>query len=83
VAGLDVTIDDRLVGSTSEPWTMGGPVATLRWLAARLAGSGLTLRRGQVILTGSPLPLFPAGPGSRVVADAGPLGTSRVEVAGP
>jgi 2-keto-4-pentenoate hydratase len=83
VMGLDVAIDDRLAGRTGEPWTMGGPAATLRWLAARLAGWGLPLRRGQVILTGSPLPLFPVGPGSRVVAEAGPLGMSRVEVDGP
>jgi 2-keto-4-pentenoate hydratase len=77
---IDVTIDDRLVGATSEPWTMGGPASTLRWLTARLAESDSQLRRGQVILTGSPLPLFPVGPGSRIVAEAGPLGRSSAEM---
>ncbi len=77
---LDVTIDDRLVGAMSEPWTMGGPASTLRWLTARLAESDLQLRRGQVILTGSPLPLFPVGPGSRIVAEARPLGRSSAEM---
>jgi 2-keto-4-pentenoate hydratase len=80
VDGLDVLIDDRLVGTTREPWTMDGPVTTLRWLASRLAGWGLPLRRGQVILTGSALPLFPAGPGRRVVAEARPLGISSVTI---
>ncbi len=80
VTELDVTIDDRIVGTTREPWTMGGPAATLRWLGARLAESGLRLRRGQVILTGSALPLFPVKPGSRVVAEARPLGMSCVEI---
>ena len=80
VEELDVTIDDRRVGMTREPWTMGGPAATLRWLTARLAEQGLQLRRGQVILTGSALPLFPVKPGSRVVAEARPLGMSSVEI---
>ena len=40
VQELDVTINDRLVGTTREPWTMGGPATTLRWLAARLAERG-------------------------------------------
>ena len=80
VTGLDVTIDDRLAGTTREPWTMGGPAATLRWLSARLAEWGLRIHGGQVIITGSPLPLFPVRPGSRVVAEAGPLGRSSVEI---
>ncbi len=77
---LDVTINDRLVGTTREPWTMGGPATALRWLTARLAERGLQLLRGQVILTGSALPLFPVQPGSRVVAEARPIGMSSVEI---
>jgi 2-keto-4-pentenoate hydratase len=80
VEELEVTIDDRPVGLTREPWTMASPAATLRWLSARLAGWGLPLRRGQVILTGSPLPLFPVKSGSRVVAEARPIGMSRVAI---
>ena len=80
VTELDVTINDRLVGMTREPWTMGGPAKTLRWLTARLAEWGLQLREGQVILTGSALPLFPVTPGSRVIAEARPLGISSVEI---
>jgi len=33
-----------------------------------------------VILTGSALPLFPVQPGSRVVAEARPLGMSSIEI---
>jgi 2-keto-4-pentenoate hydratase len=77
---LEVRIDDRVVGLTREPWTMGGPAATLRWLTARLAGWGLQLLPGQVILTGSALPLYPVGPGSRVVVRAGALGVSSVAI---
>jgi 2-oxopent-4-enoate/cis-2-oxohex-4-enoate hydratase len=77
---LAVTINDRLVGTTRAPWTMGHPATTLRWLTARLADSGLQLRRGQMVLTGSDLPLVPVKPGSRVVALAGQLGISYLEI---
>jgi 2-keto-4-pentenoate hydratase len=77
---LSVFIDDRAVGTTTEPWTMGGPTATLRWLSARLGEWGLQLARGQVILTGSALPLLPVGPGNRLVVEAHPLGRSFAEI---
>jgi 2-keto-4-pentenoate hydratase len=80
VRELEVAINDDLAGKTSEPWTMGGPAATLRWLTGRLAEWGVSLRRGQVILTGSPLPLLPVGPGSRVTAEASPLGRSSAAI---
>ncbi len=67
VDGLDVAIDGRIVGTTEAPWTMASPAATLRWLATRLAVSGLPLHRGQIILTGSALPLFPVEPGEEIV----------------
>jgi 2-keto-4-pentenoate hydratase len=73
VRELSVLINDRCVGRTAQVWTMDGPAATLRWLSARLAGWGAHLRRGQVILTGSVLPLYPVRPGTRVVIDAEPL----------
>jgi len=81
VKDLDLNIDDRLAGTTCEPWTMGGPATTLRWLSGRLAEWGLQILGGQVILTGSALPLFPVKPGNRVVAEARPLGMSSVEIA--
>jgi 2-keto-4-pentenoate hydratase len=77
---LDVAIDDRTVGTTREPWTMGGPSATLRWLTGRLAEWDLQLHRGQVILTGSALPLFRVEPRCQVVARARPLGMSSVAI---
>ena len=80
VSELEVAIDDCSVGTTTEPWTMGGPAATLRWLVSRLAEQDEGLLGGQVILTGSALPLFPVGPGSRVVVEARLLGRSSAEV---
>jgi 2-keto-4-pentenoate hydratase len=56
------------------------PVESVRWLAGRLAPFGLRLCKGQMILTGSPMKLFPAAPGSRIVVQAPPLGASCVEI---
>jgi 2-keto-4-pentenoate hydratase len=80
VQEVEVTINGRLVGATSEPWTMGGPAASLRWLTSRLAQMDLQVRRGQVILTGSPLPLYPVDPGSRVTSLARPIGQTTVAI---
>jgi 2-keto-4-pentenoate hydratase len=80
VQELSIRIDDEEVGSTAEPWALGGPRAALHWLAGRLHASGLRLLRGQVILTGSPMRLFPVGPNCRITVEARPGGTSRAEV---
>jgi 2-keto-4-pentenoate hydratase len=76
VEDIEVIIDQHSVGKTAGPWTMGSPAATLRWLSARLGASGLGLARGDVILTGSALPLYPVGRGSQIEALAGGLGRS-------
>ncbi|MGC8639045.1 MAG: 2-keto-4-pentenoate hydratase [Isosphaeraceae bacterium] len=81
VGSVEVIINDRIVGATGEPWTMGSPAASLRWLTSRLARLGLHLHLGQIILTGSPLPLFPVAAGDRVNVEARALGTSTVSIA--
>ncbi|MDG3002402.1 2-keto-4-pentenoate hydratase [Paludisphaera mucosa] len=80
VRNLTVALNDEIFGRSDSPWTMADPIASLRWLAARLGEHGLGLSRGQVILTGSPLPLYPVGPGDRVVVEAPPLARCRVSV---
>ncbi len=80
VEALSVAISGVSVGSTTQPWTMGSPAAALRWLSGRLYDWGERLTRGQVVLTGSALPLFPVEVGSRVVVEATPLGGTDVKV---
>ncbi len=77
---LSVCISGRRASTTTEPWTMGSATASLRWLASRLAECGLCLRRGQLILTGSPLPMFPVGAGETIVVEASPLGACCAEI---
>ncbi|MBI1900184.1 MAG: hypothetical protein HYS13_03580 [Planctomycetia bacterium] len=78
--GLSVRIDDMVVGTDPESGTLSGPIRSLRWLAARLAQFGLRLSRGQVILTGSPLQLYPVGPGSRITVEAPPLARTFAKI---
>ena len=78
--GLSIRIDEVVVEAVEEAGSLTCPIESLRWLAGRLAQFGLQLRKGQVILTGSPMKLYPVAPGSRIVVEAPPLGASCVEI---
>jgi 2-keto-4-pentenoate hydratase len=79
---LCIWIDDQRMGMVAGADVTGLAVRSVRWLADRLAEWGLTLARGQVVLTGSLLPLYALRPGSRVVAAVAPFGRSSA-VIGP
>ena len=77
---LSIRIDEVVVGAVQDVASLNLPIESLRWLAGRLAQLGVQLCKGQVILTGSPMNLFPVASGSRIVVDAPPLGASCVEI---
>ena len=77
---LSIRINEVIVGSVEDAASLTSPIESLRWLAVRLAQFGLHLCKGQVILTGSPMKLYPVAPGSRIVVEAPPLGASCVEI---
>jgi 2-keto-4-pentenoate hydratase len=77
--GLTVSISNGAVDSVEEASAVARPIESLRWLTSRLAMVGIRLSRGQVILTGSPLQLFPVKPGMRVVVEAESIGKSSSE----
>jgi len=79
-SNLSVRINEVVVGAVDDGASLARPIESLRWLAGRLAQVNGQLRKGQVILTGSPMPLFPVTPGSRIVVEAPPLGASCVEI---
>ena len=79
---LSVWIDDQRMGIVAGADVTRLAVRSVRWLADRLAERGLTLARGQVVLTGSLLPLYALRPGSRVAAALAPFGRSSA-VVGP
>ena len=77
---LSIRINEIVVGAVEDAASLTCPIESLRWLAGRLAQFGIQLCKGQVILTGSPMKLYPVSPGSRIVVEAPPLGASCVEI---
>jgi 2-keto-4-pentenoate hydratase len=62
---LSVFKNDALLGIASGDVLPGGPLASLSRLAEHLEQFGEHLREGQIVLTGSPLPLYRVAPGDR------------------
>ena len=77
---LSIRINDVVVDAVEDAAALTRPIESLRWLTGRLSKFGLHLCKGQVILTGSPMKLYPVAPVSRVVVEAPPLGASCVEI---
>jgi 2-keto-4-pentenoate hydratase len=76
-AEIRLEIDGRLEEVAKVDAVPGGPLASVRWLAAALAREGECLRAGELVLTGSPGRLIPVGPGSVVTVTGAGL---RVEL---
>ena len=47
-----------LIASSSAGEIMGGPLNSLRWLVGNLAKRGESLKRGSIVIPGSPMPLI-------------------------
>jgi 2-keto-4-pentenoate hydratase len=65
LGSLSVWIDDQRMDTVAGADVTGLAVRSVRWLTDRLAERRLTLASGQVVLTGSLLPLYALRPGSR------------------
>jgi 2-oxopent-4-enoate/cis-2-oxohex-4-enoate hydratase len=59
----------------------GSPLASVAWLANTLGRYGVTLDAGEVILSGSLVPLEPAKPGDRFDVDLTGVGTASISFA--
>jgi 2-keto-4-pentenoate hydratase len=77
---LTVEIDGTCVDDGPMDGVPGGPAGSLRWLTAHLAGHGLSLRPGQLILTGTPLGLIRVRPGAHIQVTAERLGAVEATV---
>jgi 2-keto-4-pentenoate hydratase len=80
VNSLCIQINGVRVGAVEGSEILARARESLRWLAGRLAGIGLGLGQGQIILTGSPLPLFPVNVGDKIVVEATSLGKSCADI---
>ncbi len=72
---LSVSINGELQGRVS-----ANPLATLPELVERLAVVGKRLKKGQIALTGSPLPLYPLARGDTFVVEVDGTASVRVGV---
>lgn len=69
--------DGQLVGEGTGAAVLGDPCEAVAWLANRLWGYGVTLQKGEVILSGAFSAAPPAQKGEEYEADFGPLGTVK------
>jgi 2-keto-4-pentenoate hydratase len=63
------------VGVGRSDAVLGNPVTSVAWLARKVAGFGVRLRAGHIILPGSCTRAVDARPGDTFVGDFGPLGS--------
>lgn len=67
-------INGKLAGEGKGANVLGDPRIALAWLANELSESGETLRRGQVVTTGTCLKPVDIQPGDSILADFGSIG---------
>jgi len=64
---ISVFRNGELLGIAQGGAIPGGPLASLGRVAEHVASFGGVLKAGQIVLTGSPLQLYPVGPGDHIV----------------
>jgi 2-keto-4-pentenoate hydratase len=65
-SSIQVSRDGATLGTASGRALPEGPFGSVVRLAEHLAKFGQFLQRGQIVLTGSPLPLYPVSAGERI-----------------
>jgi 2-keto-4-pentenoate hydratase len=63
---ISVKRNGTVLGTATGRDLPGGPLASMVWLSGRLREFGKVLHRGQIVLAGSPLPLYDAKPADRI-----------------
>lgn len=64
--GFVMTKNGQLVGSGAGAAVLGNPVQSVAWLANRLADYGISLKAGEVILSGTPTAAVPVEAGDTI-----------------
>jgi len=77
---VELRVDGESGDTGAGAAVLGHPAKAVAWLAGALAAQGVTLRAGQVVLSGSITAAIPLTPGTTVVADFGELGSAEVHV---
>jgi len=77
---LRVEIGGRTVEEGPMSGVPGGPAGSVEWLRGHLRAHGVALRPRQLVLTGTPLGLYPVRPGDSVRVTAEQLGSVEATV---
>ncbi len=78
LAGMVLEKNGEIVSTSAGASVQGSPVNAVAWLANTLGRLGLSLKAGEVILSGSQSPLVPVLPGDTLRCSVGGLGSSSV-----
>jgi 2-oxopent-4-enoate/cis-2-oxohex-4-enoate hydratase len=73
--GMTLEKNGALIGTGTGAATLGNPVSAVTWLANQLGSFGITLKAGEVILSGSLSIMFPIAPGDTVRMSLGGIGS--------
>jgi len=76
---VTLAINGEPKGEGSGANALGHPLTALTWLVNKLSSQQIALDAGQVVTTGVVTPFELAGPGDRVVADFGSLGSVELD----
>lgn len=76
VCGMVVEKNGEVVSTGSGAAALGSPVNCVAWLANTLGEFGIKLEAGEVILSGSLVPLLPIQPGESMHLSIGGIGTA-------
>lgn len=74
---VELLCNDELLVSGRAAEIMGGPLVSLYWLATQLLEQGAMLRKGDIVIPGSPVALIPVKEGDSITAQFDTLGSIR------
>ena len=76
--GMVVECNGEVISTGAGAAALGSPVNCVTWLANTLGQFGVPLEAGEVILSGSLVPLHPVGPGDALQLRIGDIGSASV-----
>ena len=78
LAGMVLEKNGEIISTSCGASVQGSPVNAVAWLANTLGALGITLKAGDIILSGSQSPLVPVKAGDSLHASVGGLGSTSV-----
>ncbi|MBU1206013.1 MAG: fumarylacetoacetate hydrolase family protein [Proteobacteria bacterium] len=79
--GMVLEKNGEIAATAAGAAVLGNPAQAVAWLANKLAVYGITLRKGEVILSGSLTAAMPVSSGDFIRADFGTLGDVKIKFA--